>query len=300
MEIGIAGWAFHRSILQQGTLTLLELPALVRQEYGIGTLELVSEFFPSQTAGFLNRLRRSLAAERVQIHSIAVDQGSIASPDDAERATSLAALAQWFYVARAIGAASIRVNTDDFEPLVELLIARQPIPRGAILFTWPRLTPEERLAMIERAIASYAELTKLAAATGVKLLIENHGGVTGNPATIATMLARLDSPWLATCPDNHNPYDDNAWEAGTRALAPRAHAAHVKISGYAPDGIQTFPAPDGSQRQQDLPRFLAILAEAGYTGPVNLEYNFAETDERVGVQRGLAYLHELMRSDQPR
>lgn len=294
MEIGIAGWAFHRSILQARSLSLLELPALARQEFGVGTVEFVSEFFASQTAGYLNRLRRALAAERVHVHAIAVDQGAIASADGAERATSLAALTQWFYVARAIGAAAIRVNTDDFEPLVDLLVARQPIPRGAILFTWPRLDAAERQAAIERAIAAYADLTVVAAATGVKLLIENHGGMTGDPANLATILGRLPSPWLATCPDNHNPYDDNAWEAGTRVLAPRAHAAHVKIAGYAADGVQVFPAPDGSERRQDLRRFLAILAEHGYQGPLNLEYNFAETDERLGVQRGLAYLRGLL------
>jgi sugar phosphate isomerase/epimerase len=294
MEIGIAGWAFHRSILQDGSLTLLELPALVRQEYAVGTVEFVSEFFASQTAGYLNRLRRALAAERVRVHAIAVDQGNIASADDAERATSLAALAQWFYVARAIGAAAIRVNTDDFEPLVDLLVARQPIPRGAILFTWPRLNAAERRAAVERCVAAYADLTAVAAATGVKLLIENHGGLTGDPANIATILDRVPSPWLATCPDNHNPYDDNAWEAGTRVLAPRAHAAHVKIAGYAADGVQTFPSPDGGERRQDLRRFLAILAEHGFGGPINLEYNFAERDERIGAQRGLAYLRDQL------
>ena len=115
-EIGIAGWAFHRSILQEKTLSLLDLPSIARQWYDVQTIELVSEFFESQTAGYLNRLRRTLATEGVKVHSIAVDQGSISSADDAERRTSLEALKQWFYVAKAIGGAAIRVNTDDFEP----------------------------------------------------------------------------------------------------------------------------------------------------------------------------------------
>src|SRR5690242_17964417 len=120
-DIGIAGWAFHRSILQARTLTLLDFPALARQVFGVGTIELVSEFFPSQTAGYLNRLRRNLEAAETGVRSIAVDQGNIASDDPAERRTSLEALKQWFHVARAIGAAAIRVNTDDFEPLVDLI-----------------------------------------------------------------------------------------------------------------------------------------------------------------------------------
>ena len=51
MKIGIAGWAFHRSILQQRSLTLLDFPVLARQEYGVEMVELVSAFFPSTTAG---------------------------------------------------------------------------------------------------------------------------------------------------------------------------------------------------------------------------------------------------------
>jgi hypothetical protein len=120
--------------------------------------------------------------------------------------------------------------------------------------------------------------------------------VTGDPRNIAYLLGRVDSPWLATCPDNQNPYDGNAWEEGTRVLAPRAHSVHVKISGYDPDGIQTFVSPNGSSRTQDLRGFLAIVVESGYRGPFNLEYNFAEADERVGTRKGLAYLKEVLSS----
>jgi sugar phosphate isomerase/epimerase len=299
-EIGIAGWAFHRSILQDRSLSLLDLPALARQAYDVRAIELVSELFASQTAGYLNRLRRALETEGVRVHGIALDQGNISSPDDAERRTSLEALKQWFYVARAIGAAAIRVNTDDFEPLVELIATRQPILPSAILFRWGRLSPEERRDALERSIAGYAELVAVAAETGVKVLIENHGGITGDPTNVAAILARVASPWLATCPDNQNPYDGNAWEEGTRILAPRADSVHVKISGYSPDGIQAFRSPDGSTRAQDLRRYLEIvLLENHYEGPIFLEYNFAESDEREGVRKGLPYLRGLLSSLKP-
>ncbi len=299
MEIAIAGWAFHRSILADRTLTLLEFPALARQEYGVSTIELVSEFFPSQTAGYLNRLRRTLESERIRVHGIAVDQGNIASADVSERRTSLEALKQWFFVARALGAASIRVNTDDFEPLVDLIVARQPLRRDAIRFTWPSLSTDQRRDALERIVDGYRELATVAAETGVKVLIENHGGATGDPANIAFILSRLDSPWVATCPDNQNPYEGDAWEEGTRILLPRAHAVHAKVSGYDPNGIQTFDSPDGSTRPQDLRRYLQIVRSAGYRGPISFEYNFAETDEREAARKGLAYLKEMVESCGP-
>ena len=293
MNIGIAGWAFHRSILQHHSLTLLEFPVLARQEYGVETVELVSEFFESQTAGYLNELRNILERERVTVHGIAVDQGDIASTDSARRRTGLEALKQWFYVARAIGAAAIRFNTDDFEPLVQMLVTKQPIPASAIGFGWAELSASERTAKLNRAIESYSELTKTAELTGVRLLIENHGGVTGEPANIARILRQIESPWLATCPDNQNAYQNDAWEEGTQVLLPRAFSVHAKISGYLADGVQSFVAMDGTKRTQDLSKFLALVQGSGYRGPVFLEYNFAETDERVGVARGLTYLRTL-------
>jgi sugar phosphate isomerase/epimerase len=299
-EIGIAGWAFHHNILQERTLSLLDLPALARQAYGVRTIELVSEFFESQTAGYLNQLRQALATEGVRVHSIGLDHGNIAAADAAERRTSLEALKQWFYVARAIGAPAIRVNTDDFEPLVEMLVSKQPIPANAILFRWDSLSSDERQDALARSVAGYAELATLAAETQVKLLIENHGGVTGEPRNIAHILARVDSPWFVTCPDNQNPYSGNEWEAGTRTLAPRAHSVHVKIAGYEPSGMQTFTSPNGATRSQDLRRFLEImLLENDYRGPINLEYNFAERDEHEGVRKGLDYLHELVATISP-
>jgi sugar phosphate isomerase/epimerase len=294
-EIGIACWAFHRNILQEKTLSLLDLPALARKRYGVGTIELVSEFFESQTAGYLNQLRRNLEAEGVRVHSIGLDHGNISTPDEAVRRTSLEALKQWFYVARAIGAGAIRVNTNDFEPLVEMIKNRQPIPRSAILFSWDSLSTGERQAALERSVAAYTELVALAAQTGVRLMLENHGGVTGEPDTIAQILARIDSPWFVTCPDNQNPFSENAWEAGTQTMAARAYSVQLKISGYEPDGRQTFKSPNGATRDQDLRRFLEILlVEHKYRGPLNFEYNFAEPDEYEGTRKGLAYLRGLV------
>ena len=61
-EIGVAGWLFHRSILNDKTMTLLQLPAACK-ELGVGTVELVSTFFESQNARYLNDLRQTKSGE---------------------------------------------------------------------------------------------------------------------------------------------------------------------------------------------------------------------------------------------
>ena len=266
-DIGIAGWALNQSIRELKTLTLLEFPALARQEYGVDTIELVSTFFENQSAAYLNRLREEIERHGLFVANIAVDTGSLASPDASVRRTDIETIKQWFHVARAIGAAAIRVNTGAAAP--------------------------DDAAALERVITGYQELADHAAETEVKLLIETHGGVSSEPQALTTILQQVDTPWFGTCPDVNN-FPGGTWEEGMTILAPRAVVAHIKVANYDPSGWQAVTARDGSDRSFDLKRSLVILKEAGYQGPLNFEYNFAEQDERVGVANGIAYLREML------
>ena len=37
-----------------------------------------------------------------------------------------------------------------------------------------------------------------------------------------------------------------------------------------------------------------ILQQAGYKGPLNFEYNSAESDERVGIRKGIEYTRQML------
>jgi sugar phosphate isomerase/epimerase len=267
VEIGIAGWALNRSILRDKSLTLLEFPRLAREEFGVGTIELVSTFFESQSAKYLNQLREEIAQQRLRVANIAVDTGTLAAADPAARRTDLEAIAQWFHVARAVGAEAIRVNTGQAEP--------------------------GDTAALRRVIDGYRELAEHAERSQVRLLIENHGGVSSDPRHIAEILDGVPSRWFGTCPDVNN-FVGDTWEEGMRVMAPRAVAVHVKNHGYDRSGVQSFTGRDGAPRRFDLKRSLAILKEAGYAGPLNFEYNHVEEDEREGIRKGIAYTRELL------
>jgi sugar phosphate isomerase/epimerase len=266
-EIGIAGWALNRSIREQKSVTLLQFPAIARGEFGVDTVELVSTFFESQNAKYLNELRQALEKERLKVHNIAVDTGNLSSPDEATRRTDLETIKQWFHVARALGSAAIRVNTGDAQP--------------------------DDMAALERIVAGYKELAEHGAQSGVKLLMENHGGASSDPRNIQTILDRLDTPWFATCPDVNN-FVGDTWEEGMRIMTPRAFAVHIKNSGYDPEGWQESRARDGSTRRFNLKESLRILKQAGYSGPLNFEYNSAEDDERQGIRKGIEYTRKLL------
>jgi sugar phosphate isomerase/epimerase len=276
MEIGIAGWALNGEILREKTLTLLEFPAVCRG-FDVRTVELVSSFFVSQHAKYLNELRQALQDNGLTVRSIAVDMGNIAGPNAAERRTDIEALKQWFYTASAIGSAAIRVNTG------------HPSPGGG----WQQMedVPQEAL---DRVVDGYRELIEVGKQAGVKLLIENHGGVSADPKNIAYLLERLDTPWFATCPDTGNFFGDT-WEQGMRVMAPRAFSCHVKVFSYDPSGRQARVGREGQPREYDLKRALQILNEAGYQGPVCIEAGASAT-ERDSIRDAIAYVRELVRT----
>jgi sugar phosphate isomerase/epimerase len=262
LEIGIAGWILSGEILREKTLTLLEFPA-VCASYGVKTVELCSAFFTSQDARYLNELRKSLEDNDLSVQNIAVDMGNIASADTAIRRTDIAALKQWFYTAAALNSKAIRINTGHADD------------DGAMT----------------RVIEGYQELVEVGEQAGVKLLIENHGGVSSTSENLAQILAGVDSPWFATCPDTGN-FPSGDWEAGMRVLAPRAFSCHVKVFSYSEDGMQSREGSAGRQRQYDLKRSLEILQEAGYRGPLCIESG-ASANARDSIRDTISYLEQL-------
>lgn len=267
MEIGIAGWALNRSILREKSITQLDFIRLAREQYKVDTIELVSTFFESQSAKYLNQLREEIAKHRLRVANIAVDTGTLASADKAARRTDIEAIAQWFHVARAVGSEAIRVNTgqaDDAEAL-------------------------------DRVIDGYRELAEHAAQSKVKLLIENHGGVSSDPAALRTILDGVKTDWFGACPDVNN-FAGDTWEEGMKIMAPRAVVVHIKNHNYDMGGMQTFTDRTGAQRRFDLKKSLQILKESGYKGPLNFENNMIEEDERVGLTKGIEYTTKLAKA----
>ncbi|MFC1718203.1 sugar phosphate isomerase/epimerase family protein [Candidatus Poribacteria bacterium] len=220
--------------------------------HGVKMVELCSRFFESQDAQYLNQLRRKLEDNDLTVQNMAVDMGNIE------------ALKTWFYTASAIGSRAIRINTGHADDA------------GAMT----------------RVVDAYKELAKVGEQAGVKLLIENHGGVSSTSDNLERILGGVISPWFATCPDTGN-FPEGDWEAGMQVLSPRAFSAHVKVFSYSEDGIQTRTGRDGKERKYDLKKCLKILKDAGYRGPLCIESGASE-NSRDNMRDALAYMKKLV------
>jgi sugar phosphate isomerase/epimerase len=116
---------------------------------------------------------------------------------------------------------------------------------------------------VERAIAALRLLAADAGARGLRIGIENHWGISGDPANIERIISAVDSPWLGSCPDLGNfPRSVDA-ETGVRRLARHAVIVHAKSYG--------FDAAGGEKRIA-YARLLPVFPAAGFTGPVTVEF----------------------------
>jgi sugar phosphate isomerase/epimerase len=264
-EFGIAGYLYHKPILHDKSMSLIELPA-VASGAGVQVLELCSVFFENQSAAYLNEVRRSLESAGMRVPSIAVDRADISVPEVNEQRTNIETIKQWFHVARAIDAESIRVNSGGAQDASE----------------------DE----LQRITEAYRELVEEGAQMGVYVLIENHGGATYSPANVDRFLKEVDSPWFRTCPDTGN-YPDGTWEEGISVMAPYAASTHIKVTAYNDDGWQPRTGRDGTDRTVNLLSILQTLKENNFEGPYCIEVG-VEPDETEAARNAISYVTRLL------
>jgi sugar phosphate isomerase/epimerase len=257
-EIGIAGWLYSQEIMREQSMTLLQMPAACAA-HGVTVVELCSSFFPNQQTDYLNELRSALQDSALSVWSIAVDMGNIAGDDAVVRRTDIEGLKQWFYTASALGSKAIRINTGHADD-----------PEAA-----------------NRAVEAYRDLAETGRQAGVRLLIENHGGLSARSDGLATIIDGVGTEWFGTCPDTGNFYGAD-WEDGMRVMAPRAYSCHLKLAHLEPDSMQVWTDQNGDERECNLKVALSILKESGYSGPICLE--------REAVSAGLSKAENIRNS----
>ena len=185
-------------------------------------------------------------------------------------------LARWIDAAARLGHDTMRIT------------AGSPVSRGD--------EPAERL--IERLVDPMRRAVDRATDRGLRLALENHGDLRAHD--ILDLFDRVDrGDALGVCLDNVNLVrvgDDMA--EGTRLLAP--HAMLVQLKDHAPGPLTVPGGPvcralgDGVA---DLPGLIAILAAAGFDGPVCVELatlGTGDVDELALIERSVDWLRRTL------
>ena len=251
----------HRLFLESKELDqvgMLELCA----EQGFEGFELVNTFFPSPQYSYLRRLGERAQDLGVALLLIMCDgEGDLAAADRAERLQAARNHFKWIDVAAVLGCRSIRCNV-----------------RGE---------PEHADTMRDRVIESMRTLLRYADEAGVDVVIENHGGLSSDPAWLVSLIEAVGHPRLGTLPDFGNfPPEIDRYDAVERLMP---HARGVSAKCYTLDG-------DGNETSIDFARMLGIVRASGYRGFIGVEYEEYEGPirEREGIAAGKRLLERLI------
>jgi len=260
-KLAVSSWSLHRELphfLRRdigGRISLLDFPKICVEEFGVNAVELCQAHFLSTEWDYIEQVKEALKRYNVKVVNIPVDIGHAAEPDPKKRENEFKIIKRWFQIAKYLDSPSIRVNTGSGDE-------------------------EEALRL---AIEGYRELVEVAEETGVKVLIENHGGLSANPDNIVRIIEEVGSEYIGTCPDFGNFPPEIRYE-GLKKIAKYAQIVHAKTYEFDESGEETTI---------DIGRCVRILKHAGFDGYYSVEFE-GKGDQREGVKKSIALLKKYL------
>ena len=264
-RISISTWSFHNYFqttrdkhfaLPGNMLALLDFPEMLAARYNIHNMEFCAPHFASTDKAYLQELKSRLAKVHSHLVNIPADipelhaGGGLSDPDKDVRDAAVDASKMWIDIAYAVGAKSIRcdpgkMNPEDLSPTAEAY----------------------------KRIAAYGR------PKGVKVIIENHGGVgSEHPEELVRLFKLAGVDMVGALPDFGNFPDEVTREKGLAALFPYAHVvSHAK--GLVFDSA-------GEETKYNFPKCIEISKKAGYKGIFSIEFE-GPGDPYEGVQKTL-------------
>jgi len=260
------------------TMTLLELPAQIRERLGLDAIEICQFHLPEHTPEYLDQLKGALADAGVRLIAMPIDVGNISDPNPDYREEDLQEIESWMRIAAELGAKLVRVNAGYVQAATE--------PHS-----------------LDVTIASYKRLAQTAASLGLQVLIENHGGITADPEVIVQLVEGVGRDQLHTLVDigNFEPYMSAVEYAIIEGKEPAdvdltplytAIARVAPFAGMVHAKTHEFDA-DGNPLYLDVVRALSIVRDTGYTGPLSVEYEGTNGDPWENTRRTLALVQEV-------
>lgn len=267
LRFSLGQWSFNRELFagEMNTFDFIDAAAAL----GFGGVEYVSQFFQDKVedTAFLDSLKAAAAAAAVENVIILVDgAGDLGASNATEREEAITAHLKWVKAARRIGCPMIRVNAHGDG------------------------SPEEVKAACQQSIRTLAQQAQ---ELGVRIIIENHGGISNNGAWLADLLYQLEDVevgsladfdnwcvnrvggllWGAPCTDRYNRYQ------GMLELMP--YAAGVSVKAFNFDAA-------GKEPDMDYSVLFDILHATDYDGWLGIEYEGDDLPSREGIRKTLS------------
>ena len=270
-KYSLAQWSLHVPFMN-GDLDPMDFAQIAKDE-GYTGLEYVTQLYPQVHGDKTNYQeivmnlaaelkKRSDAAGMENVLLMVDGDGELADPDPEKRAEAIKTHKIWMDAAAIMGAGAIRANLFGEED------------------------PEK---WHEVSVAALKELATYGAEVGVSILIENHGGLSSSGQALAAVMEAVNMPTCGTLPDFGNfclrREGGERWGAtcveeydiyqGIEELMPYAQGVSAKSYNFDETGAET---------KLDYGRLMQIVADAGYTGYIGVEYEGPLDDPKDGMR----------------
>jgi L-ribulose-5-phosphate 3-epimerase len=258
-KISLAEWSLNRSI-RKGLLTNMDFPRITKETYGLDAVEYVSTFFrdKAEDTQYLTQLRNECEKYGVKSLLIMVDgEGNLADTSDAARTKAVENHYKWVKAAKFLGCHSIRVNAAGRGTMGQMQAA---------------------------AIDGLGRLAKYAEEYGINVIVENHGGNSSIGKWLAEIMKEVNRPNCGTLPDLGNFYEYDRY-AGIKELMPYAKGVSAKTHDFDEKGNET---------RIDYERMMKIIADSGYKGYIDVEYEGNTLSEDEGIKATIALLRRVI------
>lgn len=182
-DISLAQWALVDEI-RGGKWKNLDFPRIAREDFDLNGIEFVNTLFEVPTVNYLNQLKKNADEYGVEMVLIMVDsEGDGAEPTKELRKQFEINHRKWVDIAHYLGCHAVRTNCR--------------APKDA-----------DPMEALKWATESYQMLLEYAEPSGIKIVIENHGGVSNDPDWMVKLMKAVNSPSFGTYPDWRRPADD--------------------------------------------------------------------------------------------
>jgi len=126
-------------------------------------------------------------------------------------------------------------------------------------------------------------LTEEAGKDNIKIVLENHGGLSGDPDIMVRLIKEVSPELLGSQPDFGNFPEEIRYE-GIRKITPYAPLVHAKMYEFDEQGEET---------RLDIKRIIGILEDIGFDAYLAIEFEGPGSDHE-GVLKSKALLEKYL------
>ena len=263
-KISLAQWSLNKDLFA-GKLDNLDFAKKTREEFGLGGVEYVNQFFAdkAEDKDYLQQMKTRAMDHDVESLLIMIDrEGDLGSTDAKERMQAVENHHKWVEAAQFLGCHSIRVNAAG---------------KG---------TREEVAAAATEGLRA---LSTFAQDYGLNVIVENHGGYSSDGEWLAGVIESVGLDNCGTLPDfgnfcieRNDPEDYGKGcktefdrYRGVELMMPYAKAVSAKANVFNDEGWEV---------ESDYEKLLTTVKNAGYRGWIGIEYEGSGMTADAGIR----------------